>query len=80
MAFTAPKIRNIDEFEKAIASAMAIRTMGRVRYPQAREIVNKQRDKDAPFHSNIHDLDPELYNSSIASVIGDTLLADAKLL
>lgn len=80
MAFKAPRITTIDKFEEAIAFGMAVRTMGRIKYPQAREYVNKQRDVNAPFHSNIHDISSDCYNSGLAQCIGDVLLDHYNLL
>lgn len=72
--FKAPVIRTVEQFEDAIAKGMALRTMGKVKYPQALDIVKKQRDAGAPFHDNIHELSPDCYSSATACMIGDVLL------
>lgn len=72
--FKAPAIRTIEQFEDAIAKGMAIRTMGKIKYPKAMEIVKKQRDASAPFHDNIHELSPDCYSSGTACMIADVLL------
>jgi hypothetical protein len=48
--------------------------MGKVKYPQAMDIVKKQRDASAPFHDNIHELSPDCYSSGTACMIADVLL------
>lgn len=67
-------INSVDKYEESIAFQIAVFTNGRVKYAQAREYVNKQRDKGAPYHDNIHDVDLKYVDGNSAMMLAASIV------
>lgn len=68
------RFNTVDKYEEGIAFQIAVLTGGRVKYPQAREYVNKQRDASAPYHENIHDIQLECCDANTAMMLADGIV------